>query len=95
MSRISTAFVVLLAALVVATLAAAAAPGAGQPVYLNPHAAIPARVNDLLHRMTLAGEGRPDGPATGRQPDDTTSRPTATAATRAGNQLSPSCLKTC
>ena len=53
MSRISTAFVVLLAALVVATLAAATAPGAGQPVYLNPHASIPARVNDLLHRMTL------------------------------------------
>ena len=53
MSRISTAVVVLLAALVVATLAAAGAPGAGQPVYLNSHASIPARVNDLLHRMTL------------------------------------------
>jgi beta-glucosidase len=53
MSRISTALVVLLAALVVATLAAATAPGAGQPVYLNSHASIPARVNDLLHRMTL------------------------------------------
>ena len=53
MSRISTVVVVLLAALVVAVLAAASAPGAGQPVYLNPHASIPARVNDLLHRMTL------------------------------------------
>ena len=53
MSRISTAVVVLLAALVVATLAVTAAPGAGQPLYLNSHAGIPARVNDLLHRMTL------------------------------------------
>jgi beta-glucosidase len=53
MSRISTVFVVLLAALVVATLAVTAAPGAGQPLYLNSHASIPARVNDLLHRMTL------------------------------------------
>ena len=53
MSRISTAFVVLLAALVVATLTVTAAPGAGQPLYLNSHASIPARVNDLLHRMTL------------------------------------------
>src|SRR5213080_1664822 len=53
MSRISTAVVVLLAAFVVATLAAASAPGAGQPVYLNSHASIPGRVNDLLHRMTL------------------------------------------
>jgi len=53
MSRISTAVAVLLAVLVVATLAVAAAPGAGPPLYLNPHASIPARVNDLLHRMTL------------------------------------------
>ena len=48
MSRISTAVAVLLAVLVVATLAVTAAPGAGQPVYLNSHAGIPARVNDLL-----------------------------------------------
>jgi beta-glucosidase len=53
MSRISTAVAVLLAVVVVATLAVTAAPGAGQPVYLNSHPAIPARVNDLLHRMTL------------------------------------------
>jgi beta-glucosidase len=53
MSRISTAVAVLLAALVVATLAVTAAPGAGPPLYLNPHASIPARVNDLLNRMTL------------------------------------------
>ena len=53
MSRISTAFVVLLAALVIAILAVAAAPGAGRPLYMNSHAGIRARVNDLLHRMTL------------------------------------------
>ena len=53
MRRITTAFVVLLAALVIATLAAATAPGAGRPLYMNPHAGISARVNDLLHRMTL------------------------------------------
>ena len=53
MSRLSTAVVVLLAALVIATLAVTAAPGAGRPLYLNSHAGINARVNDLLHRMTL------------------------------------------
>jgi beta-glucosidase len=53
MSRLSTAVVVLLAALVIATLAVTAAPGAGRPLYLNSHAGIDARVNDLLHRMTL------------------------------------------
>ena len=53
MSRLSTAVVVLLAALVIATLAVTAAPGAGRPLYLNSHAGITARVNDLLHRMTL------------------------------------------
>jgi beta-glucosidase len=53
MSRLSTAVVVLLAALVIATLAVTAAPGAGRPLYLNSHAGVNARVNDLLHRMTL------------------------------------------
>ena len=53
MSRLSTAVVVLLAALVIATLAVTAAPGAGRPLYLDSHAGINARVNDLLHRMTL------------------------------------------
>ena len=53
MSRLSTAVVVLLAALVIATLAVTAAPGAGRPLYLNSHAGTNARVNDLLHRMTL------------------------------------------
>ena len=83
MSRISTVVVVLLAALVVAVLAAASAPGAGQPVYLNPHAPIPARVNDLLHRMTLEEKvGQMDQIVIGKL-RDTTRRPTATATTPA------------
>ena len=53
MSRLSTAVVVLLAALVIATLAVTAAPGAGRPLSLTSHAGLNARVNDLLHRMTL------------------------------------------
>jgi beta-glucosidase len=53
MSRLSAAVGALLAALVIATLAVSAAPGAGRPLYLNAHAEINARVNDLLHRMTL------------------------------------------
>jgi beta-glucosidase len=32
---------------------AASAPGAGQPLYLDAHASIKSRVDDLLHRMTL------------------------------------------
>jgi beta-glucosidase len=53
MSRLTTAVGVLLAVLVIATLAVSAAPGAGRPLYMNSHAGINARVNDLLHRMTL------------------------------------------
>ena len=48
MRRITTAVVVLLAALVIAILAVSAAPGAGRPLYMNSHAGISARVNDLL-----------------------------------------------
>jgi beta-glucosidase len=46
----------LLVALVGATLGitAGAAPGSGPPRYLDAHASINDRVNDLLHRMTLA-----------------------------------------
>jgi beta-glucosidase len=55
MSRILTAVGGLAAALAIATLfVTAAAPGAGQPRYLDRHASIDSRVNDLLHRMTLA-----------------------------------------
>jgi beta-glucosidase len=50
-----TVCVVITVALVGVALGvtAASAPGAGQPLYLNAHASIGSRVNDLLHRMTL------------------------------------------
>jgi beta-glucosidase len=55
MSRILTAAGGLIAALAIATLCVTAtAPGASQPRYLDRHASIEGRVNDLLHRMTLA-----------------------------------------
>jgi beta-glucosidase len=83
MRRISTAAVVLLAALVIAILAVSAAPGAGRPLYLNPHASISARVNDLVHRMTLEEKvGQMDQIVIGKLRDSTPPR-TATATTRA------------
>jgi beta-glucosidase len=55
MSRISTAVGGLIVVLAIATLAlTAAAPGAGPPPYLDHHASIRDRVDDLLGRMTLA-----------------------------------------
>lgn len=55
MSRILTAAAGLIAALAIATLCVTAtAPGAGQPRYLDRHASLESRVDDLLHRMTLA-----------------------------------------
>jgi len=95
MSRISTAVAVLLAALVVATLAVTAAPGAGQPVYLNPHASIPARVNDLLHRMTLAEKvGQMDQIVIGKL-RDTTSPANGDCNNAGGNNdpLQTTCLQ--
>jgi beta-glucosidase len=55
MRRMLVVCVVLTVALVGVALGvtAASAPGAGQPLYLNAHASIESRVNDLLHRMTL------------------------------------------
>ena len=55
MRRMLTVCVVITVALVGVALGvtAASAPGAGQPLYLNAHASIGSRVNDLLHRMTL------------------------------------------
>src|SRR5438105_435679 len=54
MSRTLTAAAGLIAAIGVATLSlTAAAPGAGQARYLDRHASIESRVNDLLGRMTL------------------------------------------
>ncbi len=55
MSRTVMATVGVLAALAIATVGVtASAPGAGPPQYLDASAPIPARVNDLLQRMTLA-----------------------------------------
>ena len=55
MSRMLTAAGGLIAALALATLCVtAAAPGAGRPRYLDRHASVDSRVNDLLGRMTLA-----------------------------------------
>ena len=90
MSRISTAVSVLLAVLVVATLAVTAAPGAGQPVYLNSHAGTPARVNDLLHRMTLDEKvGQMD-----QQLVDNLTGPSGACGSQGWAQLNESCMKT-
>ena len=90
MSRISTAVSVLLAVLVVATLAVTAAPGAGQPVYLNSHAGTPARVNDLLHRMTLEEKvGQMD-----QQLVDNLTGPSGACGSQGWAQLNESCMKT-
>ena len=54
MHRILTAAGGVIALLAIVTLTVtAAAPGAGQPRYMDPHASIKDRVKDLLHRMTL------------------------------------------
>jgi beta-glucosidase len=55
MRRMLAVCVVMTLALVgvVLGVTAASAPGAGQPLYLDAHASIESRVNDLLHRMTL------------------------------------------
>jgi beta-glucosidase len=56
MRRVFAVFGLPIVALVAVVLGmtAASAPGAGQPLYLNANAPTRARVNDLLHRMTLA-----------------------------------------
>jgi beta-glucosidase len=53
-SRMLTAVGATIALLAIVTLGVtAAAPGAGQPRYLDSHASVNDRVKDLLHRMTL------------------------------------------
>ncbi len=90
MRRITTAVVVLLAALVIATLAVSAAPGAGRPLYLNSHASINARVNDLLHRMTLEEKvGQMD-----QQLVDNLTGPSGACGSQGWAQLNESCMKT-
>jgi beta-glucosidase len=95
MSRLSTAVVALLAALVIATLAVTAAPGAGRPLYLNSHAGINARVNDLLHRMTLEEKvGQMDQIVIGEL-RDTTSPANGDCSNAGGNNdpLQTTCLQ--
>ncbi len=53
MSRMLTAAGGLIALALATLFITAAAPGAGTPTYLNAHASINGRVNDLLARMTL------------------------------------------
>ena len=53
MSRMLTAAGGLIALGLATLFITAAAPGAGTPTYLNPHASIDSRVRDLLERMTL------------------------------------------
>ena len=53
MSRMLTAAGGLIALALATLFITAAAPGAGTPTYLNSHASIDSRVNDLLRQMTL------------------------------------------
>jgi beta-glucosidase len=96
MSRIVTAAGGVIAALAIATLGVtAAAPGAGQPRYLDRHASIESRVNDLLHRMTLAEKvGQMDQIVIGRL-RDTTAPPNGDCNNAGGNDdpLQTSCLQ--
>jgi len=90
MRRITTAVVILLAALVIAILAVSAAPGAGRPLYMNSHASINARVNDLLHRMTLEEKvGQMD-----QQLVDNLTGPSGACGSQGWAQLNDSCMKT-
>jgi len=90
MRRITTAVVVLLAALVIAILAVSAAPGAGRPLYMKSHAGISARVNDLLHRMTLEEKvGQMD-----QQLVDNLTGPSGNCGSQGWAQLNESCMKT-
>ncbi len=96
MRRIVTAIGGLIAALAIVTLAAtAAAPGAGQPRYLDRHAAIKDRVNDLLHRLTLEEKvGQMDQIVIGKLRDS--SNPANGDCNNAGGNddpLQPSCLE--
>jgi beta-glucosidase len=74
-------------------LTAASAPGAGKALYLNAHAPIKARVNDLLHRMTLEEKvGQMDQIVIAKLRDTTNP---ANGDCNGGNdaQLQPNCLQ--
>jgi beta-glucosidase len=89
---VSGVTIVALVALVLG-MTAASAPGAGQPLYLNAHAPIKARVNDLLHRMTLAEKvGQMDQIVIAKLRDTTNP---SNGDCNGGNdtQLQPNCLQ--
>jgi beta-glucosidase len=96
MSRISTAVGGLIVVLAIATLAlTAAAPGAGPPPYLDHHASIRDRVDDLLGRMTLAEKvGQMDQIVIGKL-RDTTAPANGDCNNAGGNNdpLQTSCLQ--
>jgi beta-glucosidase len=96
MSRTLTAVGATIALLAIVTLGVtAAAPGAGQPRYLDRHASIKNRVNDLLHRMTLEEKvGQMDQIVIGKLRDRTA--PANGDCNNAGgnnDSLQPSCLQ--
>jgi len=99
MRRMLTVCVVITVALVSVVLGvtAASAPGAGQPLYLNAHASIGSRVNDLLHRMTLDEKvGQMDQIVIGKLRD--TTPPGDGDCNNAGGNNDPlqtSCLQRC
>ena len=78
-------------AVAVATLAVtAASPAGGSPRYLNQKASIHARVNDLLHRMTLQEKvGQMD-----QQLVDNLTGPSNACGSQGWAQLNQSCMKT-
>jgi beta-glucosidase len=96
MRRISTAAGALVAVLAIATVCVtAAARGAGQPVYLDRHASVESRVNDLLQRMTLAEKvGQMDQIVIGKL-RDTTSPASGDCNNAGGNNdpLQTTCLQ--
>jgi beta-glucosidase len=89
MSRISTAAGVLVAVLAIATfIVTSAAPGAGQPRYLDRHASVSSRVDDLMHRMTLAEKvGQMDQIVIGKLRDTTS--PASGDCNNAGGNTDP------
>src|SRR6476646_10750525 len=96
MTRTLTAVGATIALLAIVTLGVtAAAPGAGQPRYLDRHASIKNRVNDLLHRMTLEEKvGQMDQIVIGKLRDSTA--PASGDCNNAGGNndpLQPSCLQ--
>src|SRR5690349_622397 len=91
MRRILPRVWIAVVAVAVATLyVTAAAPAGGPPRYLDQKASIHARVNDLLHRMTLQEKvGQMD-----QQLVDNLSGPSNACGTQGWAQLNQSCLKT-